>query len=93
MTGALDEPAVPLALLTSVVEAVHAAGGKVAVHCQTAEGTRNAVLAGADSLEHGMHLDPALLDRMAAQGTAFVPTLSLRREGGRDAGTGAERAP
>jgi len=74
---AADEPAVPLALLTSVVEAVHAAGGKVAVHCQTAEGTRNAVLAGADSLEHGMHLDPALLDRMAAQGTAFVPTLSV----------------
>lgn len=47
------------------------------MHCQTAEGTRNAVLAGADSLEHGMHLDPALLDRMAAQGTAFVPTLSV----------------
>lgn len=70
-----DEPALPLALLTEVVAAVHAAGGKVAVHCQTAEGTRNAVLAGADGLEHGMHLDPALLDRMAAQGTAFVPTL------------------
>ncbi|WP_327370986.1 amidohydrolase family protein [Streptomyces sp. NBC_01217] len=74
---AADEPALPLPLLTSVVEAVHAAGGRVAVHCQTAEGTRNAVLAGADSLEHGMHLDPALLDRMAAQGTAFVPTLSV----------------
>ncbi|WP_240799294.1 amidohydrolase family protein [Streptomyces sp. A0958] len=72
-----DEPAVPLALLTEVVAAVHAAGGRVAVHCQTAEGTRNAVLAGADSLEHGMHLDPALLDRMAAQGTAFVPTLAV----------------
>ncbi|WP_203597825.1 amidohydrolase family protein [Streptomyces sp. SID7909] len=71
-----DEPPVPLALLTEVVTAVHAAGGKVAVHCQTAEGTRNAVLAGADSLEHGMHLDPGLLDRMAAQGTAFVPTLA-----------------
>ncbi|MFE6667924.1 amidohydrolase family protein [Streptomyces sp. NPDC057697] len=74
---AADEPALPLALLTSVVTAVHAVGGKVAVHCQTAEGSRNAVLAGADSLEHGMHLDPALLDRMAAQGTALVPTLSV----------------
>ncbi|MFF2010986.1 amidohydrolase family protein [Streptomyces sp. NPDC058195] len=73
---AADAPAVPLPLLTKVVDAVHAAGGKVAVHCQTAEGTRNAVLAGADSLEHGMHLDPGLLDRMAAQGTAFVPTLA-----------------
>ncbi|WP_330241393.1 amidohydrolase family protein [Streptomyces sp. NBC_00525] len=73
----LDEPPVPLALLTAVVAAVHAAGGRVAVHCQTAEGSRNAVLAGADSLEHGMSLDPALLDRMAAQGTAFVPTLAV----------------
>ncbi|WP_084317072.1 amidohydrolase family protein [Actinospica robiniae] len=72
-----DDPAVPLHLLRSVTEAVHAIGGKVAVHCQTAEGSRNAVLAGADSLEHGMHLDPALLDQMAAQGTALVPTLSV----------------
>src|SRR6267142_2140000 len=29
----------------------------------------------ADSLEHGMHLDSGLLDQMAAQGTALVPTL------------------
>ncbi|MEJ8659670.1 amidohydrolase family protein [Streptomyces sp. MS1.AVA.4] len=72
-----DEPAVPLDLLTAAVTAVHAAGGRVSVHCQTAEGARNAVLAGADSLEHGMHLDPGLLDRMAAQGTALVPTLGV----------------
>jgi imidazolonepropionase-like amidohydrolase len=72
-----DDPPVPLALLTSVAEAVHAIGGKVAVHCQTAEGCHNAVAAGVDSLEHGMHLDPALLDRMAEQGTALVPTLSV----------------
>jgi imidazolonepropionase-like amidohydrolase len=72
-----DSPAVPLELLTAVVQAVHESGGKVAVHCQTADGSRNAVLAGADSLEHGMHLDPDLVDRMAAQGTAFVPTLSV----------------
>ncbi|MEV6005750.1 amidohydrolase family protein [Streptomyces sp. NPDC051976] len=72
-----DEPAVPLELLTAVVAAVHADGGRVAVHCQTGDGCRNAVLAGADSLEHGMHLDPGLIDRMAAQGTAYVPTLSV----------------
>ncbi|MFD5429173.1 amidohydrolase family protein [Streptomyces sp. NPDC127084] len=71
-----DEPAVPLDVMRAAVAAVHAAGGRVAVHCQTAEGSRNAVLAGADSLEHGMHLDPELLDLMAAQGTALVPTLS-----------------
>jgi imidazolonepropionase-like amidohydrolase len=72
-----DVPAVPLDLLRSVTQAVHAEGGRVAVHCQTAEGSRNAVLAGVDSLEHGMHLDPALLDEMATQGTVLVPTLSV----------------
>ncbi|MDX6347495.1 MAG: hypothetical protein QOF84_2285 [Streptomyces sp.] len=81
------EPPVPQAVLTAAVEAVHAAGGKVAVHCQTAEGCRNAVVAGADSLEHGMHLEADLLDRMAAQGTALVPTLSVFA-----AGAGPRRA-
>ncbi|MGW6930486.1 amidohydrolase family protein [Lentzea sp. NPDC054927] len=71
-----DDPPVPLDVLTATVDAVHAVGARVAVHCQTAEGCRNAVLAGADSLEHGMHLDHSLLPRMAAQGTAFVPTFS-----------------
>ncbi|WP_246843447.1 amidohydrolase family protein [Allokutzneria sp. NRRL B-24872] len=70
------EPAVPVEVLKAAVEAVHAVGGRVAVHAQTAEGSRNAVLAGADSLEHGMHLDHELLPRMAEQGTALVPTFT-----------------
>ncbi|MGW4213434.1 amidohydrolase family protein [Lentzea sp. NPDC004789] len=69
-------PPVPLDALTAAVEAVHAIGGRVAVHCQTAEGCAHAVLAGADSLEHGMHLDHSLLPRMAEQGTALVPTFT-----------------
>jgi imidazolonepropionase-like amidohydrolase len=72
---AWDEPPVPLAVLREVTRAVHAIGGQVSVHAQTAAGCANAVAAGADSLEHGMHLDPGLLDQMAAQGTALVPTL------------------
>ncbi len=70
-----DEPPLSVELLAQTVADVHAVGGKVAAHCQTAEGCRTAVEAGVDSLEHGMHLDPGLLDRMAAQGTALVPTL------------------
>jgi imidazolonepropionase-like amidohydrolase len=72
-----DEPPVPLDLLTEAVSAVHAAGGRVAVHCQTAEGSRNAVVAGVDSLEHGWYLDSALLDQMARQATVLVPTLGV----------------
>ncbi len=66
----------PLAVLRDVTSAVHAIGGKVSVHGQTAAGCANAVAGGMDSLEHGMHLDPGLLDQMAAQGTALVPTLN-----------------
>ncbi|RJQ81869.1 amidohydrolase family protein [Amycolatopsis panacis] len=70
------EATVGLDVLTEAIAAVHEAGGRVAVHCQNAEGGRNAVLAGADSIEHGMHLEPEMLDRMAAQGTALVPTFT-----------------
>ena len=66
----------PLAVLCEVTRAVHAIGGQVSVHAQTAAGCANAVAAGVDSLEHGMYLDPGLLDQMAAQGTALVPTLN-----------------
>jgi imidazolonepropionase-like amidohydrolase len=58
-----------------VVRRVHAAGGRVAVHSQHGDGGAAAVAAGADSLEHGMHLDTGLLDAMARQGTALVPTM------------------
>ena len=71
-----DEPPVRLDVLRAAAAAVHAVGGKVAVHAQTAPGCAAAVEAGVDSLEHGMHLDPALLDQMARQGTALVPTLN-----------------
>ncbi|MEU3650012.1 amidohydrolase family protein [Lentzea sp. NPDC034063] len=70
------DPPVSLEALTAAVRGVRAIGGRVSVHCQTAEGSRNAVLAGADSLEHGMHLDHSLLPRMAEQGTALVPTFT-----------------
>ncbi|MGC4814775.1 amidohydrolase family protein [Micromonospora sp. DT228] len=71
------DPAISLGLLTEVVSAVHAVGGRVAAHCQTAEGSHNAVLAGVDSLEHGRYLDQDLLDRMVRNGTALVPTLNV----------------
>ena len=74
--GIDDEP-IPAAILTAVVTAVHAVGGRVAVHSQQAAGGAAAVTAGVDSLEHGMCLDPDLLPQMAARGTALTPTLSV----------------
>jgi imidazolonepropionase-like amidohydrolase len=53
---------------------VHQAGGRVAIHAMHEIACRRAVEAGVDSLEHGLWLDSGLLPRMAAQGTALVPT-------------------
>ncbi len=58
-------------------EAVHAVGGRVAVHSQQAAGGAAAVAAGVESLEHGMCLDPGLLPRMAGRGIALTPTLRV----------------
>jgi imidazolonepropionase-like amidohydrolase len=74
--GMDDEP-IPLDVLTAIVAAVHAVGGRVAVHSQQADGGANAVAAAVDSVEHGMCLDPDLLHQMAAQGTALTPTLTV----------------
>src|SRR5215471_5622795 len=71
-----DAP-LPASVLCEVVAAVHAVGGRVAVHSQHAAGGAAAVEAGVDSLEHGMCLDPGLLSQMARQGTALTPTLSV----------------
>jgi imidazolonepropionase-like amidohydrolase len=68
------DPPVPLDLMRSTVDAVHADGHRVAAHCQTAAGTRNAVLAGVDSIEHGWYLTDDLVDVLAARGGAFFPT-------------------
>ncbi|BCY10244.1 amidohydrolase family protein [Actinoplanes sp. L3-i22] len=67
---------VPVEILREAVTRVHAAGGRLAVHSQHGAGGAVAVEAGVDSIEHGMGLDPALLSRMAEQGTALTPTLA-----------------
>ncbi|MCX4883375.1 amidohydrolase family protein [Streptomyces sp. NBC_00847] len=67
---------VPYEVLRAVTDAVHAAGGRVAVHCQSARGALNAARAGVDSVEHGMGMPEECVDLMAGHGTAYVPTLT-----------------
>lgn len=73
----VDDEVLPVPVLKAIVVAVHAAGGRVAVHTQHAAGGAAAVQAGVDSIEHGMCLDPSYLDQMAALGIALTPTLSV----------------
>ncbi|MGA8115576.1 MAG: amidohydrolase family protein, partial [Actinocatenispora sp.] len=72
-----DDPPVPVEVLRDVVRRVHAVGGRVAVHSQQSDGGVAAVEAGVDSIEHGMSLHPGLVTRMAQQGIALTPTLSV----------------
>lgn len=69
--------------LAAAVETAAAAGAHVAAHAHAVEGIRNAVAAGAASIEHGTFADEPVLRSMADRGTFLVPTLSASpRPGG-----------
>jgi imidazolonepropionase-like amidohydrolase len=67
----------PLPLLAEAVRVVHSLGGRVAAHAFSRAGAEVAIEARVDSLEHGWGLDAALLDRMKAQGSAWVPLVGI----------------
>jgi imidazolonepropionase-like amidohydrolase len=58
-----------------IVEEAHKAGRKVAAHATTAEGIRNAILAGVDSIEHGHGADREDLQLLKDKGVYWVPTM------------------
>jgi imidazolonepropionase-like amidohydrolase len=63
--------------LTDVVLAVHAAGARVAMHCMDTASVEAALASGVDSVEHGCNVQPEQIERMAAAGTAWCPTIAL----------------
>lgn len=65
--------------MKAVVETAHALGKKVAIHSYGASGVRDAVRAGADSVEHGADVDDETLADMAKRGTVWVPTVDHNR--------------
>jgi len=65
--------------MKTVVAAAHAAGKKVAIHSYGASGVRDAVLAGADSVEHGAEVDDETFREMIKRGTVWVPTVDHNR--------------
>ena len=73
-----ESPQMTLEEMTAIVDEAHRMGRRVAAHAEGLAGTRWAIEAGADTIEHGLslHRDRALLDTMAAHGTVLVPTLT-----------------
>jgi imidazolonepropionase-like amidohydrolase len=63
--------------LRAAVQEAAKVGKIVAAHAHGIEGIRNAVEAGAKTIEHGTYLnqDPRVMERMAKEGIFLVPTL------------------
>jgi imidazolonepropionase-like amidohydrolase len=72
LTGALNYSQEELNALT---EEVHRSGARVAAHTYSDEAARMAIIAGVDSIEHGLYLKEETFNLMAQKGIYYVPTL------------------
>lgn len=61
--------------IAAIVYEAHAAGKTVMTHSQALQGIRNSVLAGIESIEHGIYLDEETALEMKKRGTYLVATL------------------
>jgi len=65
--------------ILAAVDAAHAAGKKIAVHSYGPAGARDAVRAGADSIEHSTDMDDATIAEMVRKKLFYVPTIDHNR--------------
>jgi imidazolonepropionase-like amidohydrolase len=72
-----EHPTLTVEEMSVAVEEAHKLGRKVAAHATTAEGIKNALTAGVDSIEHGHHADLQDLQLMQAKGTYLIPTVGV----------------
>ena len=62
--------------MAAVCDEAHRFGKKVAAHAYSSAAVTDCVMAGVDSIEHGVLIDEATISLMAEHGTALVPTMS-----------------
>jgi imidazolonepropionase-like amidohydrolase len=62
--------------LRAAAETAHAAGRRLTVHAYGTQGIRDAIAAGADSIEHATFVDDEVLELLRARGVYIVPTLT-----------------
>jgi imidazolonepropionase-like amidohydrolase len=74
--GEGPRPTFTMEEMRAAAAAAHGAGRHVAVHASTPEGMRNAILAGADTIEHGNEGTAEIFRLMKARGVALCPTLA-----------------
>jgi imidazolonepropionase-like amidohydrolase len=62
--------------MKAAADMAHRFGKKLAVHSYGPDGARDAVHAGADSVEHATDMDDATIQEMVKRGTFYVPTIN-----------------
>jgi imidazolonepropionase-like amidohydrolase len=72
----LDYSELDVAEIRAAADAAHRVGKKVTVHAYGNQGIRNAIAAGADSVEHATFLDESTVELLRQGGTFIVPTLT-----------------
>ena len=65
--------------MKAAADVAHQAGKRIAIHSYGPDGARDAVRAGADSVEHATDMDDATIKEMARRGTFYVPTVDHNR--------------
>jgi imidazolonepropionase-like amidohydrolase len=63
----------------ALVDEAHRLGLKIAAHAHGTAGIRTAIVAGADTIEHGSCLDEECIELMLERGTYLVPTFAVSR--------------
>ena len=69
-------PSFSLEELKLIVDTARSSGRAVCAHATTPEGMRRAVLAGAETIEHGTNGTPEVFALMKERGVALIPTLA-----------------
>jgi imidazolonepropionase-like amidohydrolase len=62
--------------MKAATDVAHRAGKRIAIHAYGPDGARDAVRAGADSVEHAIDIDDDTFHAMVKQGTVYVPTVA-----------------
>ena len=65
--------------MKTAVETAHGLGKRIAIHSYGPAGARDAVRAGADTLEHATDIDAATMQRMVERKIWYVPTIDHNR--------------
>ncbi len=72
-----NHPTLTFEELLVIVDEAHKAGIKVAAHATTPDGIKNAVNAGADSIEHGHEADQKAMELIKKNNVFLVPTVGV----------------